>query len=62
MCIVGISMEYANPGDSVKIMYSINCRDPCPPGWREMFVQQELDGLIYPEVIERAQNGILGNE
>lgn len=55
-------MEYANPGDSVKIMYSLNCRDPCPPGWREMFVQQELDGLIYPEVIERAQNGILGNE
>ena len=59
---MGVSMEYANPGDSVKIMFSLNCRDPCPPGWRQMFIQRDLDDLVYPEVVERARNGILAND
>lgn len=60
--VMGVSMEYANAGDSVKIMYSLNCRDPLPPEWRLKFIQRDLDNLVYPEVVNRALNGTLADD
>jgi hypothetical protein len=59
---MGVSLESGKSGDTVKMITSLNCRDPYPPDWRLMLIQQDLDDLVYPEVIARARNGILTND
>ena len=54
-------MESGKSGDTVKIVTSLNCRDPYPPERRLLLIQQDLDDLVYPEVIARARNGTLPN-
>lgn len=58
---MGVSLESGKSGDTVKIITSLNCRDPYPPERRLLLIQQDLDDLVYPEVIARARNGTLPN-
>jgi hypothetical protein len=56
--LVGFAVTGAKEGELVTVATRINCKDYTPEAML-LFVQRTLNDLVYPEVINRARNGIL---
>jgi hypothetical protein len=57
--LAGISLQAAKAGDRVKISYRLNCKGGDSVPNRFMMSRNDLDEFVYPEIIERIEQGKL---
>lgn len=61
--LFGISMDAPNPGDKIRIKFSVNCKDySFSDLYKLEHIQSYLDEYVYPEVIQRSKQGNLSND
>lgn len=57
--ITGVSLSHAKKGETVKISYRLNCKDEIQGLDKFVIARNNLEDLIYPEIMKRVKRGQL---